>query len=530
MENAESTDAAVTGRSASGAGVRWGALTADGYATPLLWLLVGTALLRLMLAAMLGLGIDEAYAVAVARPVQLSYFDHPPLVFWITALTEWLTGSREPWVLRVPFILCFAATTWFLASLGRTLYGPRAGFLTAVVVNLTGLFGVAHGSWILPDGPLLCALAIAADAVARVCFTRLSRAATARQWLIVGLAAGAAGLAKYHAIFLPVGVLLFLATTRRLGLLRSPWPWVAGAIAIALCTPVAVWNAQHDWASLRFQLGRAGSSRPGYDPTPFIQNVLGQIGYVLPWVWWPLMVSAAGAWRRRRGDERAWFLLCLAAGPLVVFTTVALLGTRALPHWQGPGYLFLMPLLGAALDARLSAGDRRATRWLRVSAGLVTSLAVLIGVQGRTGLLARLAPGLVRTGDPSLELQPWSSVPAAIDEEIRTGGPVAFVATTHWMDGARLGSVWPTTTRGADDPAVLVLSDDARHFPFRTSPRRYAGRTGLLVRRAQPAPLDAAVQRQFASIVLVRHVNVRRGGQPVIDLELYRVSGFAPTP
>jgi hypothetical protein len=76
-------------------------------------------------------------------------------------------------------------------------------------------------------------------------------------------------------------------------------------------------------------------------------------------------------------------------------------------------------VLGAALDARLSAGDRRATRWLRVSAGLVTSLAVLIGVQGRTGLLTRLAPGLVRTGDPSLELQPWSSVPAAIDEEIR---------------------------------------------------------------------------------------------------------------
>ena len=48
MENAESTDTAVTGRSARGAGVRWGELTADRYATPLLWLLVGTALLRLM--------------------------------------------------------------------------------------------------------------------------------------------------------------------------------------------------------------------------------------------------------------------------------------------------------------------------------------------------------------------------------------------------------------------------------------------------------------------------------------------------
>ena len=498
------------------------------FARRVLWLIVATALARLVIAAILGLGIDEAYAVAVARPAQLSYFDHPPMVFWITALVEWLTGGRDPLLLRLPFIACFACTTWNLAAMGRTLYGARAGFYGAVVANLTGLFGFAHGSWILPDGPLLCALSVAGNALASLIFAPGSPRATAVRWLVVGLAAGAAGLSKYHAIFLPLGVLVFLATTGRLSLMMSSWPWVAGAVAMAMCTPVAVWNVQHDWASLRFQLGRAGTSRKGYDPTPFIQNVLGQIGYVLPWVWGPLVASAVGAWRRRQEDDRALFLLCLAAGPLVVFTGVALMGARALPHWQGPGYLFLTPLLGAALAKRLETGDRRASRWLTTSALLVSSLVMIIALQARTGWLTQLAPSLVTKGDPSLELQPWNSLPAAIAAEEQAGTPVEFVAATHWMDGARIGSVWTPRTDDSLPQAVLVVVDDARHFRFAADAARYAGRRGLLVRRAQATPLDSAVRGQFADVQLVRRVPVQRGGQDVIELELYRVTGFTP--
>ena len=49
-------------------------------------LIVGT-LARLALAGLLDLGQDEAYALSVSRVFQWSFFDHPPMAFWIAGLT-----------------------------------------------------------------------------------------------------------------------------------------------------------------------------------------------------------------------------------------------------------------------------------------------------------------------------------------------------------------------------------------------------------------------------------------------------------
>jgi len=75
----------------------------------LVWatLLLGAAV-RLAVAAVLGLGVDESYTVANARSLQWSYYDHPPLSFWIVHATVWLTGSEANPVVRLPFIALFA--------------------------------------------------------------------------------------------------------------------------------------------------------------------------------------------------------------------------------------------------------------------------------------------------------------------------------------------------------------------------------------------------------------------------------------
>lgn len=117
-----------------------------------------TMILRLAFASALGLGIDESYMVATARVPQLSYFDHPPLSWWLTFAGTRLFGSDAPLAVRFPFVATFALTTWLIYRLGATLFDPRTGLWTAVLLNLTSMFGVAFGSWVLPDGPLNCAL------------------------------------------------------------------------------------------------------------------------------------------------------------------------------------------------------------------------------------------------------------------------------------------------------------------------------------------------------------------------------------
>ncbi|NBW66730.1 hypothetical protein EBR44_13330, partial [bacterium] len=57
------------------------------------------AMLRYIIAATVGYGVDESYAVAIARQFSWSYFDHPPLLFWMIGGWAKLVGSEREVVL-----------------------------------------------------------------------------------------------------------------------------------------------------------------------------------------------------------------------------------------------------------------------------------------------------------------------------------------------------------------------------------------------------------------------------------------------
>src|SRR5438105_3135358 len=99
-------------------------------------LIFATFLARLLLASALGLGIDESYMVAAGRKLQLSYFDHPPIAWWMAWAAAHLTGSESAVVVRLPFIALFAVTTFLMYRLASTLFSREAGFWAAVLLNL----------------------------------------------------------------------------------------------------------------------------------------------------------------------------------------------------------------------------------------------------------------------------------------------------------------------------------------------------------------------------------------------------------
>jgi len=132
-------------------------------------IVVGT-LLRVTIAATIGMGVDESYAVVVARTPSWSYFDHPGLSFWIPGLLARAAGSENAVLLRAPFILMFAATTWVVYRLGARLFGDWAGAYAALLLNIAPVFTVAFGGWVLPDGPLDLFVAVAVLGLAHVFF------------------------------------------------------------------------------------------------------------------------------------------------------------------------------------------------------------------------------------------------------------------------------------------------------------------------------------------------------------------------
>jgi 4-amino-4-deoxy-L-arabinose transferase-like glycosyltransferase len=486
-----------------------------------------SAAARLVLAAILGLGVDESYEVVMSRVPSLSYFDHPPLSFWIAGLTSRLTQTEHRVVLRLPFIALFALTTLVMFRLTARWYGERAGFVAALLLNVSPVFSLSTGGWILPDGPLDCATL----ATALCAWRALEGGGPSVEggstgywawWIAAGVFTGLALLSKYHGVFVILGVLLFMITARKARTwLRMPQPYAAVAIAIVLTLPVIIWNVRHDFASLRFQLGRA--SAHGFRPEALAQNLAGQLGYLLPWIALPLLWQLWRGLRAGAADAPRWFLCCLAAGPIFLFTLVSLGGNPGLPHWPAPGYLFLVPLLGDAVaryEARGIVEGRRVARGLIASVTVFVALTAVAASAVATGWPARVAPSLFRRGDPTLEAIDWRD----LEPELRKRGLLAAttpIFATHWIDAAKAGYA----LGNAHD--VYCLCDDPRGFQYAFPARRALGRNGVFVARAGRGAnnsLMAAYRPYFQSLEDTGRVAITRAGQNALEISVVRVA------
>ena len=517
-------------------------------------IILATLIGRLVLAATIGLGVDESYQVSVSRPLSLSYFEHPPLAFWIPGIVASITGSTNAILVRLPFILLFAGTTWMMYRLTSRLFGERAGAIAALILNVTPVLSVSTGGWVLPDGPLMFWMLASALCLEHVLLPpsspRRGSGRTLLWWMAGGACAGLAMLSKYHGIFLLAGTGLFLLTNRRARRwLRHPGPYVGALVSVLVISPVLLWNAQHDWVSFRFQGARGGQH--GIHIVPFLQNIGGQLGYLLPWVGIPLAIvlggivieSARNAWRdagrardasvRALDDARTraarWWLACLAIGPIAVFTLVSLGGHRGLPHWEAPGWLMVVPLLAERVDARLARGSMRTARrtraWLIASTITFTLVIVALATETSLGWANHLAPSLFAKGDPSLESLDWRTLPAAIAPLLRSAsngadaraGARPFVAATNWIDAGKIAYAM----NGAAD--VVCLCTEPHHFAFVHDERSYLSRDAIIVVRAGRHP-DAPelLSKYFRAVTPIGSTIIRRNGAPAMTLSLYR--------
>jgi hypothetical protein len=469
--------------------------------------------LRLVAAASVGLGVDEAYSLAISRRLALSYYDHPPLHQWIVHLFGGVLGYGR--AARLPFVLLFAGSSWLLFSLTRRLYGARAGVWAAATLNMAAFFSVVAGGWVLPDGPLTFCLLAAADRLAKLLFPAPSATAAGgatSDWALAGLWIGLAGLSKYQSVLFAVGLVAFLLAARR-DQLRRPGPYVAALIAAAAVSPVFLWNAEHHWVSFLFQGGRG---LPGHGPRPAAALVAfaGQAAVMLPWVMAPLILALCRPGAAGWASDRRGFCLALALPAILLFTLTPIWGQAALPHWAMPGWLFVLPLAGDLL-AREAAGKRWPRTWAVLSAAAFLALWSFVVSDAATGWLGRALPSVFAKGDPTVESVEWSSA-GVLDRAALMADPGLFLIAAKWNEAGRVMEGF-----GAGRP-IVVASSDPRGFAYDGSAGPLVGRDALLVVRPIDAEVSVARLRPcFASLQPAGTVQFGRDGAPEVRLETF---------
>ncbi len=477
-------------------------------------ILAGFFIARLVFAFSLGLGIDESYTVAISRRLSLSYFDHPPLHLWIAHYAALLVGENV--ATRTPFVALFFATGWLYYRLTNDLFGSQAALIALFALNVTPFFFASAGSWVVPDGPLLFGLAMVALAAARLFFAKSPGHAEAwRLWLVVGVGLGLAGLSKYSAALTAGGLaaFVFISPAQRRWL-KHPAPYVAAIVALAMVTPVFLWNARHGWASFEFQGGR-GVPEGGLRPAQFLTMVLGEIAFLSPWIFAPLVLGLASAFRQR-ADERRMFLLCLSAPPIILFTLTPLWGGRGQPHWTMPGWFFTFALMGVWTE-RFGASVGALRRWALVSSVLLAAIAGAAILEASAGWPWVAFAAGSRVADPTLEAFEWRDLRAA---PIFDKAP-DFVVSTKWSDAGKIA-----LALGPRIP-IFVLSNDPRGFAFTDESASYVGRNGIIVTpMTDLESASAAAGPYFSSLGQPQFQTLGRHGRAEIKLALIPADGL----
>ncbi|MCR4283336.1 MAG: glycosyltransferase family 39 protein, partial [Bauldia sp.] len=302
--------------------------------------------------------------------------------------------------------------------------------------------------------------------------------------------------------------------------LKTPGPWLGGLVGLLVFSPVLIWNAEHGWESFLFQGGRA-VPEGGLSLRLLGENVLLQIALLLPWIFVPLALALGAAMIAGPREPRRWFFVCLAAGPILVFTLVNL-WRPGFPHWPMPGWLFVFPLAGATLAALSGPGLAWARRSAVASAVAFVAILAVFLVQAETGLVGRAFPAIIAAGDPAFIVHDWDELPPALGERALLGDG-RFVAALDWETVAAAAyALGPGV-------AVLCLCEAEHQFKYLHDRFAFAGQEAAIVGWPQTIRERMTyLSRTFERTEPDAPVTLTMAGRPVAELAVLKGYGFRP--
>ena len=156
-------------------------------------------------------------------------------------------------------------------------------------------------------------------------------------WLAVGVAAGAALLSKYTALFFGPAILIWLIAVPKLRRwLMSPWLYLGGLVALAMFSPVILWNADHHWVSFIKQMGRARIE--DFSPAFIAELIPTQVAFATPLVFILGAMGLHALVTRSAGALPARVLVNAMFWTIVVYFIWHSLHARVEANWFAPVY------------------------------------------------------------------------------------------------------------------------------------------------------------------------------------------------
>jgi 4-amino-4-deoxy-L-arabinose transferase-like glycosyltransferase len=472
--------------------------------------------MRVVYAGVFDLRTDEAYYWTFSKENVLCFLDHPPMIAWFIRAGTAIFGDTNFGV-RFAGLLAMLVTQLLLADIVRRVTQDMRAVILAVLMPEAAVYYGLLMAKVAPD------VALIPFALAMIwALLRLVETDDGRWWLAAGVFAGCALLSKFTvALLIPAVLAFMLVPDWRRRWLLSPYPWLAALIAAVLFSPVLIWNAQHDWASFKFQFVRAAATHELSLRTvgDFFGLQLGLVGPILL----PVVLSGAvlTAWRGyRRRDAIAILLSTCVLVPFGYFFWKSL-SLRIGDTW--PMFLWPAGFAAAAINIAVLRQDgwpawliKSTVSWAKaaIASGLVLVILVfLYSVASPWNLIGRTDPIGGEAG--------WAEVANQAEAAMKEIG-ASWIATTDYRTYAMLR--WHLKDR----VPVIQVNERARFMGFRDPDMSLVrGNAGLYIARDSD---DANSVWATTSAVLepIGHVDRSWRGFVMSGYVLKKLTGWAP--
>jgi hypothetical protein len=302
--------------------------------------------------------------------------------------------------------------------------------------------------------------------------------------------------------------------------LATPGPYLAVVLALLVFAPVIRWNAHHDWASFRFQLGHGFGGPRGVRLSREGDLIGGQLALVSPILFVMMAIAVARALQLAADPPR----LLLGTIPLTVlaFFMTSALRRPTEANWPAPAYLAAIPLL-ASLE-----GGRRWRTWLAAGCALGALLSLAVYAQAVRPWLP-----IAATDDPTARGEGWSALAARVQAVRDDVSPDA----TTWVAGQRYQEAAELAFHLRDHPEVFAIDVGDRPNEYRFWPRfrDRAHRDDALVLAAgvddstRPPPVITTLGPHFERVTSREIVTLARGSEVLTRRRIWLLEGWRGT-
>ncbi len=411
------------------------------YKTNVITLIVLASLIRCLLAGNIEFGNDEVYYWTYALHLQLSYFDHPPLVaFFIRLFTFNLKLNDEIFV-RLTAIIGSAINTWLIFKILLRIKNERAGLYGALLYTACIYTSIISGLFILPDSPQVVFWLISVYLLIKIFILKEKQN---KNLLLFGLCAGIATMCKIHGIYLWFAAVIFIFTFDRKQL-GNKYLYISGVITLLIISPIFIWNYQNAFITYQYQGGRVVINN-GIQPSSFFTEVGGEILYCNPIIFILICITFFKIIHKSvyAVSKQFFWLLIFLSLPLIFLCWSVSLFRNTLPHWTGPAYISLLILCAFYADECFS--QKTITNWLQGANFFVLTIVALayLSINYLPLSLGKHDAEHLGTGDFTMDLYGWNSFENAFanlrknDIQTHTIKSDAIIISNKWFPAAHL--------------------------------------------------------------------------------------------